>query len=157
MLVSGVWSNKLGEPIAAAWLAATVEDGLATFEDMHVALAAADVTEGMVNPQWVGDLDAVRALVPPVVKAAESWLTDQLLDQLAPIEEQLNQTRARLERWQQESRAVADAMKSEVHKRRRLEDIDRRSKQMTALLADHTPADAPLVRIVGALLPRVGA
>ena len=157
LLVSGVWSNKLGEPIAAAWLAATVEDGLPTFEDMHAALAAAGVTDGMVNPQWVGDLDAVRTLVPPVVNAAESWLTDQLLDQLAPIEEQLNQTRARLERWQQESRAVADAMNSEVHKRRRLEDIDRRSKQMTALLADHTPADAPLVRIVGALLPKAGA
>lgn len=156
LLVSGVWSNKLGEPIAAAWLAATVEDGLPTFEDMHVALAAAGVTEGMVNPQWVGDLDAVRTLVPPVVNAAESWLTDRLLDQLAPIEEQLNQTRARLERWQHESRAVADAMNSEVHKRRRLEDIDRRSRQMTALLADHTPADAPLVRIVGALLPKAG-
>ena len=121
LLVSGVWSNKLGEPIAAAWLAATVEDGLATFEDMHAALASAGVTDGMVNPQWVGDLDAVRALVPPVVNAAESWLTDQLLDQLAPIEEQLNQTRARLERWQQESRAVADAMNSDVHKRRRLD------------------------------------
>lgn len=108
----------------------------------------------MVNPEWAGNLDDVRALVPPVVSAAESRLTDQLLDQLAPIEEQLNQTRARLERWQQESRGVADAMKSEAHKRRRLEDIDRRSKQMTALLADHTPADAPLVRIVGALLPK---
>src|SRR5437762_8575827 len=41
LLVSGVWSNKLGEPIAADWLAATVEDGLVTFEDMHAALGRA--------------------------------------------------------------------------------------------------------------------
>lgn len=156
LLVSGVWSNKLGEPIAAAWLAATVEDGLVTFEDMHAALSTAGVTDGMVNPQWLGDLDAARALVPAVVNAAESWLTDQLLDQLVPIEERLNRTRERLDRWQEQSRAVADGMKSDLQKRRRLEDIDRRSKQMTALIADHTPADAPLVRIVGALLPRAG-
>ena len=38
VLMSGVWSNKLGEPIASAWLAATVEDGLVTFEDLFDTL-----------------------------------------------------------------------------------------------------------------------
>ena len=84
LLVSGVWSNKLGEPIAADWLAATVEDGLVTFEDMHAALGRAGVQAGMVNPEWAGDLSALHELVPPVVAAAISRLTDDLQDQLVP-------------------------------------------------------------------------
>ena len=43
VLVSGVWSNRLGEPIAANWLAATVEDGLVTFADLFETLATAGV------------------------------------------------------------------------------------------------------------------
>ena len=39
ILVSGVWSNRLGEPIASSWLAATVEDDLVTFSDLFEALA----------------------------------------------------------------------------------------------------------------------
>ena len=109
LLVSGVWSNKLGEPIAADWLAATVEDGLVTFEDMHAALGRAGVQAGMVNPEWTGDLDALRALVaagrqPPRV----SRLTDDLQDQLVPIDRRLEShsrrasrrgRRAHADRW----------------------------------------------------------
>lgn len=157
LLVSGVWPNRLGEPIAADWLAATVEDGMPVFSDLHETLAAAGVRAGMVNPTWNGDTEPARQLVGPVVTAAESRLTDLLLDQLAPIEEQLNQTKARLERWQAEARSVAAGMRSEVHKRRRLEEIEGRAKQMEALLLDYQPAEAPLVRIVGALLPKASA
>ena len=154
--MSGVWSNKLGEPIAAAWLAATVEDDLVSFFEMHEALDAAGVIGGMVNPQWDGDPGALGDLVPAVVIAAESKLTDELLDQLEPIEERLHRVKARLDNWGHDARAIADGMSSEVHKRRRLEVIDSRTEQMDALLDDHTPADAPLVRIVGALVPKGG-
>lgn len=156
LLVSGVWSNLLGEPIAAAWLAATVEDGLVSFADMHDALESAGVMHGMVNPQWDGDLEGLRDLVAAVVTAAEAKLTDDLLDQLAPIEERRIETERRLDRWAKDARAIAANMASEVHRRRRIEMIDSRSKQMAALLNDHTPADAPLVRIVGALVPKAG-
>jgi hypothetical protein len=44
-------------------------------------------------------------------------------------------------------------MKSDAHRSQRIHYIDRVSKQMTSLIADHTPADTPLVRIVGALVP----
>lgn len=153
LLVSGVWSNKLGEPIAGAWLAATVEDGLVTFEDMHSALADAGIRDRMVNPQWDGDIDDVRALVAPVVTAANARLTDDMQSQLTSVAARLDTTRRRLETWQAEARSVASGMKLEVHQRRRAQEIERTSRQMSALIADHTPADAPLVRIVGALLP----
>jgi len=107
LLVSGVWSNKLGEPLAGAWLAAAVEDAWSSSRTLHGALASAGVAHGMVNPAWSGDLDATRALIEPVVVAAEARLTDDLLDQLAPIEERLNATRQRLASWQQEATATA--------------------------------------------------
>ena len=153
LLVSGVWSNKLGEPIASAWLAATVEDGLVTFEDMHSALANAGVRDRMVNPQWDGDIEDVRALVAPVVTAATGRLADDMQSQLTSVAARLDATRLRLDAWQTEARSVAADMKSEVHQRRRAQEIERTSRQMSALIADHTPADTPLVRIVGALLP----
>lgn len=153
LLVSGVWSNKLGEPIAADWLAATVEDGLVTFEDMHTALARAGVGAGMVNPEWTGDLSPLESLASPVVTAAISRLTADLQDQLVPINRRLETTRGRLEAWQSRARIFASEMKSDAHRHQRINYIDRVSKQMTALIADHTPADAPLVRIVGALVP----
>jgi superfamily II DNA or RNA helicase len=153
LLVSGVWSNKLGEPIAADWLAATVEDGLVTFEDMHSALGRAGVRAGMVNPEWTGDLSALESLASPVVTAAISRLTDDLQDQLVPINRRLEATRSRLEAWQSRARGFASQMKSDAHRHQRINYIDRVSKQMTSLIADHTPADAPLVRIVGALVP----
>lgn len=156
LLVSGVWSNKVGEPIAAAWLAATVEDGLVTFEDLKSALDNAGVRDRMVNAESSSDVDELRQLVPPVVNAAKARLADDLRAPLATVSERLAATRSRLETWQADARVLANGMKAGPHKRRRLDDIDRVSRQITALIADHTPADAPLVRIVGALLPRQG-
>lgn len=154
LLVSGVWSNMLGEPIASSWLAATVEDGLVTFEDLHGALRDAGVHAKMVNPGWPGSTEELRALVPHVVTAAKSRLDDDLQAPLAAVTSRLTATQRRLESWQVGARQVAASMKSEPHRRGRLEYIDRVSRQMSALIADHTPAGAPLVRIVGALVPR---
>ncbi len=153
ILVSGVWSNKLGEPIAAAWLAATCEDGLVTFEEMPSALLRAGVTEQMVNRQWQGDLSELRSLIAPVVTASATRLADDLQAPLAEVQSRLDATRIRLEAWQERARGVASGMKSEAARRRRIEDIDRVSGQISELIANHTPAGAPLVRIVGALLP----
>lgn len=153
LLVSGVWSNRLGEPIATAWLAATVEDGLVTFEDLHAALGNAGVRARMVNRGWAGAPDELRAILAPVVTATKARLADALEGPLAVVDERLDATRQRLEIWQAGAHRVATNLKSEPHRRRRLQDIDRVSRQITALIADHTPADAPLVRIVGALVP----
>ena len=153
LLVSGMWSNRLGEPIAAAWLAATVEDGLVTFEDLHTALRSAGVHARMVNPEWKGDLEALRDLVSPVVERTAARLEDDLRAPLAMIEERLRQTRLRLEDWQAKARTRAQGITSDVHRHRRVGDIERVTRQIEALIADHTPADAPLVRVVGALVP----
>jgi hypothetical protein len=154
LLVSGVWSNRRGEPIAGAWLAATVEDGLVTFEDMFHALRTAGIANDMINPHWQGELDHVESAAEAVVNAATARLADTVADALEVTWERLGETRNRLERWQAEARALADGIKSDPHRVRRLEHIGRVTRQIQGLIDDHTPADAPLIRIVGALVPR---
>jgi hypothetical protein len=154
VLMSGVWSNKLGEPIAAAWLAATVEGGLATFADLFETLARAGVTDAMVNPSWEGDLGVVEEYLATVVNAVATNLADTMEGPLALVHERLSETRKRLERWQTEARLFAEAMKSETSRRRRLTDIERVTHQIEALITNHTPASSPLIRVIGALVPR---
>lgn len=154
LLVSGVWSNRLGEPIAASWLAGTVEDGLPVFEDLTAALQRAGVTGGLVNPAWNGDLSILDPMLGPIVQAATSWLADDLEAPLAEINERLDSYRKRLEAWQAEATAIANGVKSDSHRLRRLRDIDRVTRQIEALIVERTPSRSPLVRVVGALLPK---
>lgn len=153
ILVSGVWSNRLGEPIAAAWLAATVEDGLVTFADLFATLASAGVADGMVNPSWSGDLDQLEADLAAVVNAVEANLANRMEGPLIDVEERLAKTRVRLERWQGEARGIADANPSAPQRRHRLAEIERVTRQIEGLIADHTPAPSPLIRVLGALVP----
>ncbi len=154
VLVSGVWSNKLGEPIASAWLAATIEDGMVTFSDLFSTLADAGVAEGMVNPAWEGDLNEVESQLGIVVTAVENNLSARMEGPLAHVNGRLDATRSRLERWQISARDLADQMKPGPHRDRRFFDIDRVTRQIEGLIADNTPAPSPLIRIVGALVPR---
>lgn len=153
ILVSGLWSNQLGEPIASAWLAATVEDGLVTFAELFTTLADAGVGARMVNPVWTGDLSSLEPGLPTIVNAAEKKLADDLEPALALVDVRLAVTRDRLKRWQTDAGQVADAMKSEPHRIRRLGYVEGVTRQIEGLIADHTPARSPLIRIVGALVP----
>jgi superfamily II DNA or RNA helicase len=154
LLVSGVWSNRLGEPIATEWLAATIEDGnIVTFADLFDTLRQAGVDDRMVNPAWSGDLSAVEALIGPVVTAADRHLTEGLIAPLTLIDDRLSQTKARLERWQKDARVAAEQIASDAKRTRRLQDIERVTRQIEGLIADHEPAGSPLIRIIGALLP----
>ena len=154
VLMSGVWSNQMGEPIASAWLAATVEDGLVTFSDLFETLAAAGVVDKMVNPDWEGDFKQIEANLPAVTAAVVSYLSDQMEDQLAAVHDRLEATRERLQRWQIQAELVAKEMSSGESKRKRLDDIGRVSNQIDGLITDQTPADAPLIRVVAGLVPR---
>jgi superfamily II DNA or RNA helicase len=156
LLISGVWANRLGEPIADAWLAATVEDGLVTFEDLFGALERAGVRTGMVNAADAARLDELPALLGPTMTAAKQHLRDRLDDQVASVRATLERTRRRLTTWQAQARGVADALAPGAHQTARLENVERVTKQIEALLRDHQPADAPLLRVVGALLPSQG-
>ena len=109
----------------------------------------------MVNPAWTGDLKLVRTLVEPVVTAAESHLTDRLATSSAD-RRAARPTRARLERWQASVRAVADRDQLRARTGTAGWRTSTASRQIEALIADHTPADAPLVRVVGALVPDGG-
>lgn len=154
LLLSGVWSNSLGEPIAAAWLAATLEDGIVVFEDMFDAMTTAGVSATMVNPAASVDLDSLSAMLPSVVPAAVAHLDGQLEDQIARVKDRLNQTMQRLSSWQIEARAVADSMTPGAHQNRRREDIDRVTRRIEALVQENQPAASPLIRVVGALVPK---
>jgi ERCC4-related helicase len=154
VLISGVWANKLGEPIAAAWLAATVEDGLVNFEDMFDALRRAGVGERMVNPAWDGDLAEVELLLPQMITAATSRLTDMLDDQINAVTDRLERTSERLSQWQVQARGVANDLKPGPQRTRRVENIDRTSRQVEALIGENQPADSPLIRVIGTLVPR---
>ena len=144
----------MGEPIASAWLAATVEDDLVTFSDLFEALADAGVAEKMVNPRWEGDLTQLEGDLPAVTAAVESYLQSLMEDQLAAVHERLEDTRQRLERWQVQARLIAEDLDSEPKRRKRLGDIDRVKNQIDGLIVNQTPADAPLIRVVAALVPR---
>ena len=157
LLISAVWSNQLGEPIASAWLAATVEDGLVTFADLHDTLRRAGVAEGMVNTAWDGDTALLEALIAPTVKRAEAHMAGEMERPLTEAGERLDLHRARLESWQSGARHVAEQMSSAPHRHARLAEIERVTQQITALIADHTPAERPLIRVVGALLPKQAA
>ncbi len=154
LLVSGVWSNRLGEPIAAAWLGATVDDGLVTFQDLHEVLDRVGVRQNMVNRAWSGDLGAPSTLIGPVVVAARAHLAETMEGPLDEVNERLETHKQRLAAWQVDARLVAEGMAPGVHRTHRLEDIERFTRQTEALIIERTPATDPLVRIVGALLPK---
>lgn len=154
VLVSAVWANARGEPIVSKWLAVSLENDLALVEDMFAALGRAGVGPGMVNTAATTSLDELEDLLRRAVAAATSEVSDLVLDTLAVTEDRLNATRQRLEAWQAAARGVAGSMKSDVHRKRRLDDIERITRQVEALIDDHTPVDAPLIRIVAALVPR---
>ena len=154
ILVSGLWANRLGEPIAGAWLAATVEDGLVTFEDMAATLSRVGITEEFVNSAWDGDLSFLSTLTEAVVNAAAADMHDRVQDELERIKHHLASTRRRLEEWQEEARRIAESIRSPAHRNRRLRDIERVTRQIESLIEEHTPADSPLIRVIGALVPR---
>jgi superfamily II DNA or RNA helicase len=154
ILVSGVWSNQMGEPIASKWLAATIDGGMVSFEDMFQCLANAGVNASLVNSAPDLDLTSLTTLLPNVVSAATNFIEGELSDSLTSITAGLERHAKRLKEWQVEARAVANAMAPGSNRTERLAEIDRTSSQMQALIAEHTPAQAPLIRVVGALLPK---
>ena len=154
VLVSGMWANRLGEPIATEWLAVTLEDDMPVFEDMFDALQDAGVRPGMVNPQWAGDLTEVERMLPQVVVAATHHLENRLEDQVTAVKARLDQWADHLRAWQGEARLFADAMAPGQRRTTRTGDIERVSRQTEALIEAHRPAASPLIRIVGALVPQ---
>jgi len=154
VLISGVWSNLLGEPIATSWLAATVEDDLVTFADMFGALTFAGVGEGMVNPISEADLGVVTEQLQTIVLAAKVNLAEQMAGPLAEVTKRLADTKDRLEQWQRDARESARAIRSLPHQKRRLDDIEKVTRQIEGLIDQHTQAQSPLIRVIGALIPR---
>lgn len=154
ILVSAVWSNRRGEPIAGEWLAATIEDGIVTFEDMFPALARAGVVEGMVNPQWDKELDALTSMTEAVVRASDEKISERVADDLALTAQLIDDVEKRLKQWQSEARGLADKVQSASHRKRRLDHIDGVGRQIESIIDEQTPSSSPLIRVVGALVPK---
>jgi len=127
---------------------------MVVFEDMFDAMTTAGVSATMVNSVASVDLDSLSAMLPSVVPAAVAHLDDQLEDQIARVKDRLNQTMQRLSSWQIEARAVADSMTPGAQRNRRREDIDRVTRRIKALVQENQPAASPLIRVVGALVPK---
>ena len=154
ILMSGVWSNKVGEPIASVWLGATVEGGMVTFEEMFDVLERAGITDGMVNPGWEGDPAMLEGDLVAVVEAVKSKLGGEMEYELALVEERLDEARERLKQWQAEAHTVAVGMTSDAKRNTQLARIERVTKQIDGLIMEREPAPTPLIRVVGALVPR---
>jgi hypothetical protein len=88
------------------------------------------------------------------VEAVKSKLGGEMEYQLALVEERLTEARDRLERWQAEAKSVAAAMTSDAKRNKQLTRIDRVTHQIAGLIVDREPAPTPLIRVVGALVPR---
>lgn len=154
VLVSGLWSNRRGEPVAEAWLAATISNGEVRLAPMTETLQAAGVTSGMVNRGWQGELSELEASLPAVLEAATEHLKAEMKAQHRTVEAQLEATRVRLEAWQRSARQLAEHMQDSPRKRQRLKEIEDSKAQVEQLITAHQPSDHPLVRVVGALLPK---
>ena len=107
----------------------------------------------MVNPAWDGNLEIIGHHLPAVVRAVEAYLADRMEGSLAEVSARLKTTSDRLERWQNEARAIADNVNAAPRRRQRLAEIERITGQIKALIDNHTPAQTPLIRVIGALVP----
>lgn len=154
ILISGVWANRMGEPIADAWLAATLEDGIVTFDDLFTTLERAGVSHGMVNTAQTAQLETLPALLAPILTATKQNLRDRLEDQVAAVKEKLHRTRYRLEAWQLRARVIVDQMPPGAHKSGRQKHVERVTKQIDELIKANEPTETPLLRVIAALLPR---
>jgi len=153
-LVSAVWSNQLGEPIASTWLAATSEDGLVTLSDMFEAIKEAGIHEDMVNPKWMGSLTVLDRELPAIVSAVSTQIKYEMEKPLEKVQNQLTQTQQKLLAYQSNARQSAYTIKQDTARNKRLNDINRVTQQIEDLIADKRPSTAPLIRIVAALLPK---
>ena len=154
VLISGLWTNRRGEAIAESWLAATIKGSDVQLAPMAETLDAAGVTSGMVNAGWDGDLKEVEAVLPAVLEAATGHLQAEMEQQHRTVQTQLDQTSRRLGAWQRSAEELAQQMKESPRKQQRLKEIADSKAQVEQLIAAHAPSDHPLVRVVGALLPR---
>jgi superfamily II DNA or RNA helicase len=152
-LVSGVWSNRAGEPIATTWVAATVDDGIVTFGELFDELKRAGVSAGMVNAGSDVNLASLERQLPEVVLAVTAKLATHMEDELDEVKIRLADLKVRLGWWQLQARSNAEKIPDATRRNARMTEIERTTQQLSALVADHTPAGAPLIRIIGALVP----
>jgi superfamily II DNA or RNA helicase len=151
--VQAVWANKAGEPIATRWLAAHDIREIVSFAPMLETLADAGVRPGMTNRGWNGDTDALNAALPNVISAARGRMSNEKDDWVAGIRARIDEHRGRLERWTAAVHASLATIESSARRASKQAEIDRVLATVTSLLDAHQPADAPLIRVIAALVP----
>lgn len=151
--VQAVWANKAGEPIATQWLAAHDIHEIVSFAPLLETLAEAGVRPGMTNRGWSGETDALTATLHDVIAAARARMSYERDDWVAGITTRIEEHRARLERWTVAVHASLASIDSPARRASRQAGIDQVRATVTNLLEAHQPADAPLIRVIGALVP----
>ncbi len=150
--VQATWTNRAGEPLASEWLAAGDLDQVLSFAPLSRLLEHANVRSGMTNHGWSGDPGSLTAVLPRVVAAAESHLTNQKDDWADDVNERISAHQLRLDTWKAESERVVEDLAGGFKSSKRAE-VERVERNVRALLDAYQPADRPLIRVVAALVP----
>jgi superfamily II DNA or RNA helicase len=150
--VQATWTNRAGEPLASEWLAAGDLDQLISFSPLTELLEYAKVTPDMTNYGWTGDPASLAAVLPKVVAAAESRLTNRKDDWAVGVNERITAHQARLDTWNAESADVIEGLTGAFKSSKRAE-VERVDRNVRAILDAYQPADRPFIRVVAALVP----
>ncbi|KPH98275.1 SNF2-related protein [Actinobacteria bacterium OV450] len=134
-LVQGVYSNSLGRPTVVKWMGVTRSGTVDS--DMVSLLRRSGVTPTMANKLRYRDPEPLKAAIPDVLAAAESFMEEHRDAWDLPLRESIRQYKERLGDWEQPTL-------SGEHTKKRLAD-----------LADDllTTGQRPMLRVLAVLLP----
>ncbi|GHD60549.1 DEAD/DEAH box helicase [Streptomyces goshikiensis] len=134
-LVQGVYSNSLGRPTVVKWMGVTRSGTVDA--DMVSLLRRAGVVPTMANKLRYRDPGPLKAAIPEVLTAAESFMEEHRDAWDLPLRESIRQYKERLGHWEQPTL-------SGEHTKKRLAD-----------LADDllTTGQGPMLRVLAVLLP----
>ncbi|MFE1873718.1 DEAD/DEAH box helicase [Streptomyces sp. NPDC059496] len=134
-LVQGVYSNSLGRPTVVKWMGVTRSGTVDS--DMVSLLRRSGVAPTMANKLRYRDPEPLKAAIPDVLAAAESFMEEHRDAWDLPLRESIRQYKERLGEWEQPTL-------SGEHTKKRLGD-----------LADDllTTGQRPMLRVLAVLLP----
>ncbi len=147
LLVQAMYSNRFGQPTVVEWLAISGLDGDdPQVEDLHAVLVRAGVNDRMTNRGEAEDVERAQAMIPRAVEVARAHIEGSRDEAEAGLNERLEEMRGRAVSWRQEA---LDLARSEGARRNVVEAAD----GAEALSRDMRSNNAPLIRVVGAILP----
>ncbi|WP_017540960.1 DEAD/DEAH box helicase [Nocardiopsis halophila] len=156
VLVQGMCSNELGQPTVVRWMAVTGLPHEPGVDDMFEVLKRAGVGPDMNNTGGVDDLEPLRKLVDPAVRAAREHLEAHREAHDAQIAADLAEPKRKLEKWRQESLEGLEGLEgsSQWRAQRKRGEVESTVDEQQRLMKSLTTAGEPLLRVLAVLAPR---